>query len=113
MIQGFSFNLIYTREIGIVYNVDMTKIETPKISEILLEEFMKPLHLSAYKLAKEIGVPVSRIQDILHGRRSISAETSIRLGRYFHISEKYFLKLQNDIDLREAQEKIDKEKKHQ
>ena len=75
-------------------------IETPKISEILLEEFMIPLHVSAYKLAHSINVPVSRIQDILHDRRKISIDTSIRLGLFFGVSETYFLKLQNDIDLR-------------
>ena len=80
----------------------MTRIETPKISEILKEEFMIPLGISAYRLAKAIGVPTSRIQDILHDRRKITAETSIRLGRYFGLSDKYFLNLQNDIDIREA-----------
>ena len=75
-------------------------IETPTISEILLEEFMKPLHVSAYKLAHSINVPVSRIQDILHDRRKITVDTSVRLGKYFGVSEMYFLKLQNDIDLR-------------
>ena len=78
----------------------MTDIQTPKISEILSEEFMKPLHVSAYKLAHSINVPVSRIQDILHDRRKITVDTSVRLGKYFGVSEMYFLKLQNDIDLR-------------
>ena len=77
-------------------------IETPKISEILYEEFMKPYNLSAYRLAKEIDVPVSRIQDILHDRRKITVDTSIRLGKYFGVSERYFLNLQNDIDVRNA-----------
>lgn len=63
-------------------------IETPKISEILYEEFMEPFGLSAYKLAKEIDVPVSRIQDILHDRRKITVDTSIRLGKFFGLSEK-------------------------
>ena len=81
----------------------MKKVELPKISEILKEEFMIPLHISAYRLAKAIDVPVSRIQDILHDRRKITAETSIRLGRYFGLSDKYFLNLQIDIDIREAQ----------
>jgi len=81
----------------------MKKVELPKISEILKEEFMIPLHISAYRLAKDIDVPVSRIQDILHDRRKITAETSIRLGRYFGLSDKYFLNLQIDIDIREAQ----------
>lgn len=76
------------------------KIETPKISEFLLEEFMIPLKLSAYKLAKDINVPVSRIQDILHDRRKITMDTSIRLGIYFGISETFFMNIQNDIDLR-------------
>lgn len=84
----------------------MDRIETPKISEILKEEFMIPLHLSAYALAKAIDVPTSRIQDILHDRRKITAETSIRLGRYFGLSDKYFLNLQDDIDIREAKASI-------
>ena len=77
-------------------------IETPKISEILWEEFMEPMNISAYRLANEIHVPVSRIQDILHDRRKITVDTSIRLGLYFGLSEKYFLNLQNDIDIRNA-----------
>ena len=74
--------------------------ETPKMSEILAEEFMLPLGISAYKLAKDINVPVSRIQDILHDRRRASADTSIRLGKYFGVSSRYFLNLQDDIDVR-------------
>ena len=84
----------------------MRRIETPKISEILKEEFMVPYKLSAYRLAKCIGVPTSRIQDILHDRRKITAETSIRLGRYFGLSDRYFLNLQDDIDIRNAKEAI-------
>ncbi len=85
----------------------MNKIETPKMSEILLEEFMKPFGISAYRLAKDIDVPVSRIQDILHDRRGITADTSIRLGLYFGVSDRYFLNLQNDIDIREAKSRIE------
>ncbi len=77
-------------------------IETPTVSEILMEEFMEPMNISAYKLANEIFVPVSRIQDILHDRRKITVDTSIRLGKYFGVSERYFLNLQNDIDVRNA-----------
>ena len=84
----------------------MDKIETPKISEILRKEFMVPLGISAYRLAKDTGVPVSRVQDILHDRRKITADTSIRLGRYFGISERYFLNLQMDVDIREAEAAI-------
>ena len=77
-------------------------IETTKISEILLEEFMQPYGITAYGLAKSIKVPVSRIQDILHDRRKITADTSIRLGRYFGVSDRYFLDMQVDIDIRNA-----------
>lgn len=83
-----------------------TFIETPKISEILNEEFMQPLGISAYKLAHAIHVPVSRIQDILHDRRKITADTSLRLARYFGVSDRYFLDIQNDIDVRETRLKM-------
>jgi addiction module HigA family antidote len=84
-------------------------IETPQMGEILLEEFMEPMGISAYKLAQEIHVPVSRIQDILHGRRKVTADTSLRLARYFGVSEKYFLDIQNEIDIRELKQKINAE----
>ena len=81
----------------------MNPIPTPKISEILREEFMIPFNLSAYALAKAIHVPVSRIQDILNDHRKISVDTSIRLTKFFGVSDKYFLNLQNDIDIRNAE----------
>ena len=81
----------------------MNTIPTPTIGEILKEEFMEPFNLSAYRVAKEIGVPTSRIQDILHNRRQITVDTSIRLGRLFGVSDRYFLYLQNDIDIRNAE----------
>lgn len=83
-----------------------TFIKTPEVGEILIEEFMKPLGLSAYKLANDIHVPVSRIQDIMHNRRRISADTSLRLAKYFGLSASYFLDIQNDIDLRKARNNI-------
>ena len=75
-------------------------ITTPTISEILIEEFMKPYGISAYRLAPDIHVPVSRIQDILHDRRKITADTSLRLAKYFGVSDTYFLDIQTDIDIR-------------
>ncbi|MBF1041188.1 MAG: HigA family addiction module antidote protein [Lachnospiraceae bacterium] len=84
-------------------------IETPKMSEILAEEFMLPLGISAYKLAKDINVPVSRIQDILHDRRRVSADTSIRLGKHFGVSSRYFLNLQADIDVRNIEHAMRKD----
>ena len=75
-------------------------ISTPTVGEILREEFMEPMGISAYKLAQDIFVPTSRVQDILHDRRKITVDTSLRLGKYFGVSDEYFLKLQNDIDIR-------------
>lgn len=84
-------------------------IETPTIGEILFEEFMEPNNITAYKLAKEINVPTSRIQDIIHNRRKITVDTSLRLARYFGVSDKYFLDMQNDIDIRNTKKKIQNE----
>lgn len=81
----------------------MNQIPTPKISEILREEFMIPFNLSAYALAKAIHVPVSRIQDILNDHRKIIVDMSIRLTKFFGVLDKYFLNLQNDIDIRNAE----------
>ena len=75
-------------------------ISTPSMGEILREDFMKPMNISAYKLAKEIHVPVSRIQAILDNNRRITVDTSLRLAKYFGVSDRYFLDIQNDIDIR-------------
>ena len=84
-------------------------IPTPKMSEILWEEFMEPLGISAYKLAQAIHVPTSRIQDILHDRRKITADTSLRLAKFFGVSDRYFLDMQNDIDLRKLKTSMAKD----
>ena len=68
---------------------------------ILMEEIMEPMGISAYKLAQAIHVPTNRIQDILHERRKISADTSLRLAKFFGVSDRFFLDMQNDIDVRE------------
>ena len=78
----------------------MEYITTPTVSEILREEFMEPLGISAYRLAQAINVPASRVQDNLHDRRKITADTSLRLAKFFGVSDRYFLDLQNDIDIR-------------
>lgn len=80
----------------------MTCIKTTKISEILLEEFMTPHNLSSYELVNTIGMPVSYIEEVLCDKRKITAKASMRLDRYFGLSEKYFLNLQSDIDIRKA-----------
>ena len=83
------------------------RIPTPTMGEILTEEFMIPMNLTAYKLAHSIHVPTSRIQDILHNRRKITADTSIRLGRFFGVSDRFFLDMQNNIEVRELIVKLD------
>ncbi len=67
--------------------------------EILIEEFLKPMGLSQYRLAKDISVPPRRINEIVHGKRSISADTALRLGRFFGISPQFWLNLQTRFDL--------------
>jgi addiction module HigA family antidote len=70
--------------------------------EQLREEFLLPMGLSAYRLAKNIGVPVTRIQAILAERRGISGDTALRLGRYFGTSAEFWLNMQRDFDLESA-----------
>jgi len=84
-------------------------IETPKIGDILKEEFLEPLDISAYRLAKEINVSTSSVLDILHNKRKISVEMALRLAKYFGTSSKFWLNLQNELDLRDAKHKIEKE----
>ena len=74
--------------------------------EILAEEFMVPLGLTQSRLAADLGISFRRIHDILKGKRGISAETSLLLGRYFGMGEAFFLRLQADYDLRLARQRI-------
>jgi len=67
--------------------------------EILSEEFLKPLNISQYRLAKDISVPARRINEIVHGKRSVTADTALRLSRYFGLSERFWLNLQSRYDL--------------
>jgi addiction module HigA family antidote len=70
--------------------------------EILLEEFMKPMKISQYKLAKDLHVSAIRISEILHGKRSITADTAIRLARYFKMEAMFWINLQASFDLEKA-----------
>ena len=67
--------------------------------EILLEEFLEPMGISQYRLAKDISVPPRRINEIVHGKRSVTADTALRLSRYFGTSERFWLNLQTGYDL--------------
>ncbi len=78
----------------------MTKKLSPiHPGEILMDEFIKPLGITQYRLAKDINVPPRRINEIVHGKRSISADTALRLARYFGTSEQFWLNLQSRYDL--------------
>jgi addiction module HigA family antidote len=74
--------------------------------EILMEEFLKPLGISQYRLAKDIHVPARRINEIVQGKRSISADTALRLSRYFNLSERFWLNLQARYDLEIQKDKL-------
>ncbi len=84
-------------------------IPSPSMGEILREEFMEPMGVTAYRLAKEVHVPVSRIQSILNDTRKITADTSLRLAKYFGVSDRYFLDIQNDLDVRSLKETMKQE----
>ena len=81
--------------------------------EILIEEFLKPMGISQYRLAKDISVPPRRINEIVHGKRSITADTALRLGRFFEISPQFWLNLQNRFDIEVTEDlladRLDKE----
>lgn len=74
--------------------------------EILEEDFLKPMGLSQYRLARDINVPPRRINEIVQGKRAISADTALRLGRYFKMSAQFWLNLQSHFDLEKAQERL-------
>ena len=82
------------------------KFELPKIGDILMEEFLEPLEITPYRLAKDIGVSTSSILDLVHNKRKISVEMSLRLSKYFGTTSKFWLNMQNELDLREIQEKL-------
>jgi addiction module HigA family antidote len=82
---------------------NMEKLRNIHPGEILREEFLIPMQISAYKLAKDINIPQTRISEIIKGRRRISADTALRLSKYFGTTAKFWLGLQNDFDLEEEQ----------
>lgn len=74
--------------------------------EILLEEFLEPMSLSQYRLAKDISVPPRRINEIIHGKRAITADTALRLARYFGTTAQFWMNLQTHYDLVHAEQKL-------
>jgi addiction module HigA family antidote len=81
----------------------MGKLKNIHPGEILLEEFLLPLGISAYKLSKDIGIPQTRTSEILKGNRRITADTALRLSRYFGNSAKFWLGIQDDFDIEEEE----------
>ncbi len=77
----------------------MGKLDNIHPGEVLREEFMIPLEITAYRLSKDLGIPQTRISEILKGRRRVSADTALRLSKYFGNSAKFWLGLQDDYDL--------------
>jgi addiction module HigA family antidote len=90
----------------------MEKLSNIHPGEILLEEFLKPLNISAYRLSKDLGIPQTRTSEIIKGHRSITADTALRLSYYFGNSAKFWLGLQNDFDLEEEKKSKAPEFKH-
>jgi len=89
----------------------MAKLDPVTPGELLSEEFLKPMGLSKYRLAKEIGVPAQRIGEIVAGRRSVTADTDLRLCRFFGLSNGYWLRAQAAYDTEVAQERLAEELK--
>jgi addiction module HigA family antidote len=87
----------------------MTKLKPVTPGELLLEEFLKPMGISQYRLAKEIGVPAQRIGEIVAGRRAITADTDLRLCRFFRLSSGYWLRAQAAYDTEVAEDALSAE----
>jgi antitoxin HigA-1 len=87
----------------------MEKLKNIHPGEILLEEFLTPMEISAYRLAKETFLPQTRISEIIKGRRRITADTAIRFARYFGTSARFWLGLQDDYDLEEERNRKEQE----
>ncbi len=87
----------------------MARLKNIHPGEILLQEFLIPLQVSAYRLSKDIDIPQTRISEIIHGNRRITADTALRLAKYFGNSAKFWLGLQDDFDLEEEQRNKKKE----
>jgi antitoxin HigA-1 len=74
--------------------------------EVLLEEFLEPMEVSQYRLAKDISVPARRINEIVHGKRGITADTALRLARYFGTTERFWMNLQTHYDLESEKRRL-------
>lgn len=87
----------------------MEKLRNIHPGEVLLEEFLLPLNITAYRLAKELHIPQTRISELLKGRRRITSDTALRLSNYFGNSAKFWLGLQDDFDIEETRDELKQE----
>ena len=87
----------------------MSRLANVHPGEILLEEFLKPMEITAYRLSKSIGIPQTRTSQIIKGKRGITVDTALRLSKYFGNSPKFWLGLQDDYDLEEQTNKLENE----
>ncbi len=85
----------------------MKKLKNIHPEEVLVEEFLTPLGITAYRLSKDIGIPQTRISEIIKCRRRITADTALRLSKYFNNSAKFWLRLQNDFDIEEEKGQLE------
>ena len=87
--------------------INMSTLKNIHPGEVLAEEFLLPLAITQYKLSKDIGIPQTRISQIIKGKRRITADTALRLSKYFGTSPKFWLGLQDDFDLEEEKVQLD------
>ena len=97
--MSYSIHDLDNMDFSDVADLDQPRLAPIHVGEILLEEFLTPLNLSKYRLAKAISVPPQRIGDIVAGKRAVTADTDLRLCRYFGMSQGFFLRLQAHYDL--------------
>jgi addiction module HigA family antidote len=88
-----------------------TQARIPNVhpGDVLLEDFLKPMEISQYRLAKEIGVSESTVSDVVNGRRGVTADIALRLARYFGVSAQFWLNLQEMYDIEEVERKVGKQ----
>jgi addiction module HigA family antidote len=87
----------------------MEKLRNIHPGEVLKEEFLDPMGISAYRLSKDTGIPQTRISEIIRGRRRVTADTALRLAKYFGMSARFWMGLQGDFDIEEEERVISKE----
>jgi len=84
-------------------------IDTPTIGEIIVGEFLEPMNITPYRLSKELNVSTSTILDLIHNRRKLSVEMALRFSKYFGNTYKFWLNLQNELEIRETKKKLEKD----